>query len=208
MIDMGHNVAADRLRSFFERWQRLEQAKAEISEDLKELFAEAKSDGWNTKAMRAVFRDKNREESETASDRANRDEFEAVCDLYRSALDGSHARDARMRAREADRGSVQPKDMADGCEPAARSSDESSAKYPEAKASEDNGAENTPKEGGCGVTGDVSRPSLGGGTPAPDSAMADFEPPAFIRAEREPIPLDHRGIPDPGPIPEFLRRYE
>lgn len=84
------SVSDDMLRSFFQRWQRLEEEKQTISDDLKELFAEAKGQGFDTKAMRAVFR-------EEVGDRAERQEFDAICDLYRASLRKPHARPAPAR---------------------------------------------------------------------------------------------------------------
>lgn len=81
------SVSDDMLRSFFQRWQRLEEEKQTISDDLKELFAEAKGQGFDTKAMRAVFR-------EQVGDKAERQEFDAICDLYRASLSRPHARPA------------------------------------------------------------------------------------------------------------------
>lgn len=83
-------VAQDQIRAFFERWQRLEEDKQAVSENLKELFAEAKGYGFDTKALRAVFRDKTK-------DHAEREEFEAVYELYWNALGtvNANARDAR-----------------------------------------------------------------------------------------------------------------
>ena len=72
-------VAQDQIKAFFERWQRLEEEKSAISSDLKELFAEAKGNGFDTKVLRVVFRDKTKDQTE-------RSEFEAVYDLYWSAL--------------------------------------------------------------------------------------------------------------------------
>lgn len=80
-------VADDMLRSFFERWQRLEEEKAAISDDLREMFAEAKGNGFDTKAMRAVFRD-------MTKDSTDREEAEAIYDLYWSSLNGLRARPA------------------------------------------------------------------------------------------------------------------
>lgn len=45
-----------RLKSFYQRWERLEEAKKANGDDLKELFAEMKSEGHDTKAARAAFR--------------------------------------------------------------------------------------------------------------------------------------------------------
>lgn len=85
-------VAQDQIVSFFERWRRLEEEKRAISNDLKEMFAEAKGLGFDTKVMRSVFRDKTK-------DHAERQEFEAIYDLYWSALGFTPARPARS-ARE------------------------------------------------------------------------------------------------------------
>jgi len=87
---MTDAVANDILRSFFERWQRLEEEKKTLSDDLKELFSEAKGMGFDTKAMRAVFR-------EQVGDKAAAEEFDAICDLYRSSLAGA----GRARTRDA-----------------------------------------------------------------------------------------------------------
>lgn len=88
-------VADDLLRSYFDRWQRLEEDKKAISDDLKELFAEAKGNGFDTKVMRAVFR-------EEVSDKAERDEFEAICDLYRASLARPRARPTHARVEKID----------------------------------------------------------------------------------------------------------
>ncbi|WP_455296429.1 GapR family DNA-binding domain-containing protein [Brucella pituitosa] len=45
-----------RLKSFYQRWERLEEAKKATGDDLKELFAEMKGEGHETKAARAAFR--------------------------------------------------------------------------------------------------------------------------------------------------------
>lgn len=87
---MGASVADDMIRSYFERWQRLEEEKHTISDDLKELFAEAKGNGLDAKALRTVFR-------EQVGDKAARDEFDAICDLYRASLTGPRARPAPAR---------------------------------------------------------------------------------------------------------------
>jgi uncharacterized protein (UPF0335 family) len=90
---MSASVADDLLRSFFDRWQRLEEEKRAVSDDLKELFIEAKSQGLDPKVMRTVFR-------EQVGDRAALDEFDALCDLYRASLNGSRAGRAGTRTRE------------------------------------------------------------------------------------------------------------
>lgn len=53
--DVG-GVAGKRLLTFFQRIERLEQEKAALSEDIKEVYAEAKSVGFETKIMRIIMR--------------------------------------------------------------------------------------------------------------------------------------------------------
>ena len=72
-------VAADRLRSFIERVERLEVEKATIMNDIKEVYAEAKGEGYDAKTLRQVVRIRK-------MDRADRQEQEALLDLYLSAL--------------------------------------------------------------------------------------------------------------------------
>jgi uncharacterized protein (UPF0335 family) len=72
--------------SFYARWERLETARRESSEDLKELFSEAKAFGLNGKALRVVFAEKYRDENEDAGKRSKRLETGADVELYRSAL--------------------------------------------------------------------------------------------------------------------------
>jgi len=77
--DGATTVAADRLRSFIERVERLEEEKSTIMEDMKEVYAEAKGEGYDTKTLRQVIRIRK-------MDRADRQEQEALLDLYLSAL--------------------------------------------------------------------------------------------------------------------------
>ncbi|NWH09074.1 MAG: DUF2312 domain-containing protein [Alphaproteobacteria bacterium] len=73
------NFAKDQLKSFIERIERLEEEKSAIAGDLKEVYAEAKSNGFDTKIMRKVIRIRKQE----PNDRAEED---AMMDLYMSAL--------------------------------------------------------------------------------------------------------------------------
>ena len=75
----GGGVAAERLRSFLERVERLEEEKAVIAGDIKEVYAEAKGEGYDTKIPRQIIRLRK-------MDRAERQEQEALLDLYLSAL--------------------------------------------------------------------------------------------------------------------------
>jgi len=73
------SVAADQLKAFIERIERLEEEKADISGDIRELFNEAKGNGFDTKVMRRVI-------SLRKKDRAERQEEEAILELYMQAL--------------------------------------------------------------------------------------------------------------------------
>ena len=74
-------TAQGRLKSFIERIERLEEDKAAIAADLKEVFAEAKGEGFDTKIIRKVVRLRKQ-------DKAKRQEEEALVDLYLSAIGG------------------------------------------------------------------------------------------------------------------------
>ncbi|MCI5074687.1 DUF2312 domain-containing protein [Oricola sp.] len=72
-------VAAAELRQLVERIERLEEEKATIQNDIKEVMAEAKGRGYDTKALRAIVRLRKKDPNE-------RQEEEAVLDLYKNAL--------------------------------------------------------------------------------------------------------------------------
>ena len=78
MTDDG-GIAAKRLRSFIERVERLEEEKAALAADIREVYAEAKGDGFDVKTMRQIVRLRKLD----SSDRA---EQEALLDLYKTAL--------------------------------------------------------------------------------------------------------------------------
>lgn len=78
-VEGATTVAADRLRSFIERIERLDEEKAAIMADQKEVYAEAKGEGYDSKILRQVIRIRK-------MDRADRQEQEALLDLYLSAL--------------------------------------------------------------------------------------------------------------------------
>ena len=67
------------LRSFIERVERLEEEKAALTADIREVYAEAKGEGFDTKIMRQIVRLRKMES-------ADRQEQEAILDLYKSAL--------------------------------------------------------------------------------------------------------------------------
>lgn len=88
-------IARDQIRSIFDRWSRLEREKATLAEDLKELFAEAKGNGYDPKALRIAFRTKTKAEAETDADR----ETAALADTYLFALGTNDAITRASRAK-------------------------------------------------------------------------------------------------------------
>jgi len=78
-IDVLNATAQGQLRTIIERIERLEEDKAAISADLKDVFAEAKGNGFDVKTLRKVVRIRKQ-------DRAKRQEEEALLDLYLSAI--------------------------------------------------------------------------------------------------------------------------
>ncbi len=75
----GGGVAADRLKSFIERIERLEEEKKNLTADIREVYAEAKSSGFDTKTMRKVVALRKLDTSE-------RQEQEALLETYLRAL--------------------------------------------------------------------------------------------------------------------------
>jgi uncharacterized protein (UPF0335 family) len=73
------NVAADQLRLFIERIERLEEEKKGIADDIRDVYAEAKANGYDTKTMRSVVKLR-RLEAHT------RQEMDALLETYRQAL--------------------------------------------------------------------------------------------------------------------------
>lgn len=78
-VDVLNQSAQGQLRSIIERVERLDQEKAEVAEQAKEVFAEAKGNGFDVKVLRRVIRIRRQ-------DRAKRLEEEAILDLYLSAI--------------------------------------------------------------------------------------------------------------------------
>lgn len=79
-------VAADQLRSLIERIERLDEEKAVLANDIKEVFAEAKMNGFDTPAMRQILKLRK-------MDNSDREEREAILDLYMRALGMADNRD-------------------------------------------------------------------------------------------------------------------
>ena len=76
--DQG-GIAGERLRSFIERIERLEEEKAALAADIREVYAEAKSAGFDARIMRQIVRLRK-------LDSAERQEQEALLDLYKQAV--------------------------------------------------------------------------------------------------------------------------
>ena len=76
MVDVG-SVAGERLRSFVERIERLEEEKQVLAADIREVYSEAKGSGFDVKVMRQLIRLRKMDH-----------EMEAVLDVYERALEG------------------------------------------------------------------------------------------------------------------------
>lgn len=76
---MSDNISADQLRLFIERIERLEEEKKAMADDIKDVYAEAKSTGFDTKTMRECVKLRKMEKHA-------RDEREALLDTYKAAL--------------------------------------------------------------------------------------------------------------------------
>ncbi|HWJ72773.1 DUF2312 domain-containing protein [Mesorhizobium sp. BR1-1-16] len=72
-------VAAAQLRSIVERIERLEEEKKAIADDIKDVYGEAKGNGYDTKVLRTIIRLRKQDASE-------REEQDAILDLYKQAL--------------------------------------------------------------------------------------------------------------------------
>lgn len=78
--DIADNgVSGKELKDFVERVERLEEEKKSLADDIKDLFAEMKGRGFDTKAIREIIRQRKQ-------DRSERLEQEAILDLYKNAL--------------------------------------------------------------------------------------------------------------------------
>ena len=77
--DSAYDVTADELRQFVERYEHLEAEKKDITDQQKEVMAEAKGRGYDTKALRKIIALRKKKPDEIA-------EEEAVLEMYREAL--------------------------------------------------------------------------------------------------------------------------
>lgn len=77
--DISYRVTADELRQFIERFERLDAEKKDIADQQKEVMAEAKGRGYDTRVLRKVVALRKR-------DKADLEEEEAVLEMYKEAL--------------------------------------------------------------------------------------------------------------------------
>ena len=77
--ETAHRFAKDQLKAFIERVERLEEEKKAISDDIRDVFGEAKVNGFDVKALRAIVRMRKMDGDE-------RREHEAILDTYKHAL--------------------------------------------------------------------------------------------------------------------------
>ena len=73
------SIAADELRLLIERIERLEEEKKAIADDIKDVYGEAKANGYDTKALRKIVALRKQDANE-------REEQEAILELYKNAL--------------------------------------------------------------------------------------------------------------------------
>lgn len=76
---MSDNISAEQLRLLIERIERLEEEKKGISDDIKDVYGEAKSTGFDVKTMRTIIRLRRMEKH-------HRDEADMLLETYKSAL--------------------------------------------------------------------------------------------------------------------------
>jgi uncharacterized protein (UPF0335 family) len=74
-----HSFAKDQLKSIVERIERVETEMKELSDDRTEIYAEAKSNGYDCKALRAIIRERKQDANKLV-------EFETIVDTYKQAL--------------------------------------------------------------------------------------------------------------------------
>jgi len=89
MADLG--IARDQLRAFVERIERLEEEKKQLSDDIKDVYAEAKGNGFDVKILKKVISLRKKDVNE-------REEEETILDLYLQALGMAPGQDDKAEA--------------------------------------------------------------------------------------------------------------
>jgi len=79
VANKAYRVTADELRQFIERFERLEAEKKDLADQQKEVMAEAKGRGYDTKVLRKVIAERKRDRDDVA-------EEQAVFEMYKDAL--------------------------------------------------------------------------------------------------------------------------
>jgi uncharacterized protein (UPF0335 family) len=79
MGDNAHKAAAEQIRAYIERYERLEAEKQEVAQQQKDVLAEAKGNGFSVKALRRIIGERKRDADDLA-------EEQALVELYKSAL--------------------------------------------------------------------------------------------------------------------------
>ena len=79
MSDIGHNIARDRLRSLIERIENLESDRKSLASDIKDIYTEASSAGFDKRVLRRLIADRKREQADV-------EEEQTLLDLYRRNL--------------------------------------------------------------------------------------------------------------------------
>ena len=77
--EVAHRFAKDQLKAFVERIERLEEEKKALADDIRDVYAEAKGTGFDTKALRTIVRLRKQDADE-------RKEQESILDTYKHAL--------------------------------------------------------------------------------------------------------------------------
>ena len=79
MSEIGHNISTERLRSIIERIENLESDRKSLASDIKDIYTEASSAGFDKKVMRRLVADRRREQADV-------EEEQTLLDLYRRNL--------------------------------------------------------------------------------------------------------------------------
>ncbi|MCX7301001.1 MAG: DUF2312 domain-containing protein [Rhodobacterales bacterium] len=79
IVDIQNNAAGEEIRQFIERFEHLEAEKKDIADQMKEVMAEAKGRGYDTKVLRKLVALRKRDKNDL-------DEEEAMLELYKAAL--------------------------------------------------------------------------------------------------------------------------
>ena len=83
MSDIGHNISTERLRGIIERIENLESDRKSLASDIKDIYTEAASAGFDKKVMRRLIADRRREQADV-------EEEQTLLEIYRRALDNTY----------------------------------------------------------------------------------------------------------------------